>query len=77
MYIACFSEAGIQDRVIIQELLKTVAQTNQLDTSTQKDFKGMSSFYLCTTPIMLSFKIDMKLMTVTVVHFEKNLRCFI
>ncbi|KAK2176741.1 hypothetical protein NP493_643g03010 [Ridgeia piscesae] len=33
------SEAGIQDRVIIQELLKTVAQTNQLDTSTQKDFK--------------------------------------
>ncbi|XP_033632134.1 replication factor C subunit 3-like [Asterias rubens] len=33
------SDVGIYDRVVIQELLKTVAQTQQLDSSTQKDFK--------------------------------------
>lgn len=33
------SDAGIYDRVIIQELIKTVAQTNQLDSQTQKSFK--------------------------------------
>jgi len=31
---------GIYDRVVIQELLKTVAQSHQLDTSSQRDFKG-------------------------------------
>lgn len=33
------SDAGIYDRVVIQELIKTVAQTNQLDSNIQKDFK--------------------------------------
>nr|XP_060626819.1 replication factor C subunit 3 [Anolis sagrei ordinatus] len=33
------SDAGINDRVVIQELLKTVAQSQQLETSTQRDFK--------------------------------------
>ncbi|XP_063413988.1 replication factor C subunit 3-like [Mytilus trossulus] len=33
------SDVGNQDRVVIQELIKTVAQVNQLETSTQKDFK--------------------------------------
>ncbi|CAC5403855.1 RFC3_5 [Mytilus coruscus] len=32
-------DVGNQDRVVIQELIKTVAQVNQLETSTQKDFK--------------------------------------
>ncbi|KAK3099888.1 hypothetical protein FSP39_011274 [Pinctada imbricata] len=32
------SDVGIQDRVVIQELIKTVAQVNQLDSS-QRDFK--------------------------------------
>jgi len=27
--------------VVIQELIKTVAQVNQLESSTQKDFKGI------------------------------------
>lgn len=34
------SDVGIYDRVVIQELLKTVAQANQLETSTQREFKG-------------------------------------
>lgn len=33
------SDVGIQDRVVIQELIKNVAQTNQLDAGSQKDFK--------------------------------------
>jgi len=34
------SDVGIYDRVVIQELLKTVAQCHQLDSSSQRDFKG-------------------------------------
>ena len=30
----------MHDRVVIQELLKKVAQANQIDTASQKDFKG-------------------------------------
>lgn len=33
------SDAGNNDRVVIQELLKTVAQTHQLNAESQKDFK--------------------------------------
>jgi replication factor C subunit 3/5 len=33
------SDAGMHDRVVIQELLKTVAQSHQLETSSQKEFK--------------------------------------
>lgn len=33
------SDAGIYDRVVIQELIKTAAQMNQLDSSSQKAFK--------------------------------------
>lgn len=33
------SDAGFNDRTVVQELVKTVAQTNQLDTTTQRRFK--------------------------------------
>ncbi|XP_075707827.1 replication factor C subunit 3 [Rhinoderma darwinii] len=33
------SDAGNSDRVVIQELLKTLASSQQLETSTQRDFK--------------------------------------
>uniref|UniRef100_A0A8C6LSQ4 Replication factor C subunit 3 n=1 Tax=Nothobranchius furzeri TaxID=105023 RepID=A0A8C6LSQ4_NOTFU len=33
------SDAGNQDRVVIQELIKTVAQSQQIQSSTQKNFK--------------------------------------
>lgn len=34
------SDAGNQDRVVIQELIKTVAQSQQIQSSTQREFKG-------------------------------------
>jgi hypothetical protein len=34
------SDVGFHDRVVIQELIKTVAQTHQLDPSGQREFKG-------------------------------------
>ncbi|KAJ8027897.1 Replication factor C subunit 3 [Holothuria leucospilota] len=33
------SDAGIYDRIVIQELIKTTAQTQQLESGTMKDFK--------------------------------------
>ena len=39
------SDAGIYDRVVIQELIKTAAQMNQLDASSQKSFKGISAYF--------------------------------
>lgn len=33
------SDAGIYDRIVIQEMIKNIAQTNQLNSQTQKSFK--------------------------------------
>lgn len=33
------SDAGIYDRVVVQEMIKNIAQTNQLDSQVQKSFK--------------------------------------
>ncbi|TNN51220.1 Replication factor C subunit 3 [Liparis tanakae] len=41
------SDAGNQDRVVIQELIKTVAQSQQIQTSTQREFKGEKDAHLC------------------------------
>jgi replication factor C subunit 3/5 len=35
-----FSEAGNYDRVVIQELLKEIAQTQQVDVGAKQRFKG-------------------------------------
>lgn len=46
-----YSDAGIYDRVVIQELLKTMAQSHQLESTLQKDFKG-----LCTASVLKDVK---------------------
>lgn len=33
------ADAGIYDRVVIQNVIKTMAQTRQLETTAQRDFK--------------------------------------
>lgn len=48
-----FSDAGNQDRVVIQELIKTVAQSQQIQSSTQRDFKGIN---ISIVPIHLWYK---------------------
>lgn len=40
------SEVGIYDRIVIQEVIKELAQTQQIDR-TKHAFKGISSFFLC------------------------------
>lgn len=34
------SDVGIYDRVVVMDLIKTTAQTYQIDPSGQRDFKG-------------------------------------
>lgn len=41
-FCSLYSDAGNQDRVVIQELIKTVAQSQQIQSSTQREFKGKS-----------------------------------
>ena len=33
---------GIYDRVVVQELIKTIAQTKQINSIEQRSFKGLS-----------------------------------
>lgn len=40
IFLFTHSDAGNQDRVVIQELIKTVAQSQLIQSSTQRDFKG-------------------------------------
>lgn len=43
------SDAGMYDRIVVMELIKTVAQTHQLDSAKQRHFKGITFtllFYL-------------------------------
>lgn len=45
------SDAGIYDRVVVQDLIKTIAQTNQLDSEKMREFKvvvltGIEQFFL-------------------------------
>lgn len=39
------SDAEIYDRVVIMDLVKTTAQTHQIDIGGQRDFKGTYSFH--------------------------------
>lgn len=36
---SCFSDVGVYDRVVIQELVKNMASTAQLDITNQREFK--------------------------------------
>jgi replication factor C subunit 3/5 len=36
------SDVGMYDRVVIQEILKEIAQTQQVDLSAKQRFKGIS-----------------------------------
>ena len=38
------NDAGIYDRIVIQEMIKNIAQAQQLDIHGQREFKG--DFYL-------------------------------
>lgn len=38
--LECYSDAGNYDRVVIQELLKEIAQTQQVDLNAKQRFKG-------------------------------------
>lgn len=38
------SDAGIYDRVVVMDLIKNSAQTHQLDSTGQREFKGKITF---------------------------------
>ena len=41
-----YSEAGSYDRLVIQELLKEIAQTQQVDLNAKQRFKGSLALHL-------------------------------
>ena len=51
------NDAGIYDRIVVQEMIKTIAQSQQLDINGQREFKGISSKqkYLLFVDDQLSF----------------------
>ena len=79
-----FSDVGNNDRVVIQELIKTVAQVNQLETSTQRDFKGAllmpstSNVLLLDLPeIIFRFRISVVFFSVASSNTYRNCHPFI
>jgi len=51
LWMSSFSEAGSYDRVVIQELLKEIAQTQQVDVGAKQRFKGVPYLLLHPIPI--------------------------
>ncbi len=49
---SAFSEVGNYDRVVIQELLKEIAQTQQVDINARHRFKGTIRLYIVTVGIL-------------------------
>lgn len=39
------SDVGIHDRIVIMDLVKTTAQTHQIDINGQRDFKGTFTLF--------------------------------
>lgn len=35
------NDAGIYDRIVVQEMIKNIAQSQQLDINGQREFKGI------------------------------------
>jgi replication factor C subunit 3/5 len=40
------NDAGMYDRIVVQEMIKNIAQTQQLDSHGQREFKGKLSQFL-------------------------------
>ena len=40
------NDAGIYDRIVVQEMIKNIAQTQQLDFNGQREFKGLKRIHL-------------------------------
>ena len=40
------NDAGIYDRIVIQEMIKNIAQAQQLDIGGQREFKGILGCFL-------------------------------
>ena len=46
------NDAGIYDRIVVQEMIKNIAQSQQLDINGQQDFKGENYFSSVVVPLL-------------------------
>lgn len=41
------SDSGNQDRLVVQEVIKEIAQSHPIDAATQRTYKGIQEFTMC------------------------------
>jgi replication factor C subunit 3/5 len=67
-----FSDVGIYDRVVIQELIKTIAQTKQINTNEQRPFKRMLIFISVIQ--ILIYAVHIGFLVIVIVEVDKLTR---
>lgn len=52
------AEAGIHDRIVVQEMIKEISQTAQINKSVQKSFKGNCYLYMLSSLVIVLNEVD-------------------
>jgi len=65
------SDVGLSDRLVIQEVIKEIAQTHTLDPSTQKNFKGAGGLEFRANAASLSTFVQWLFLMKWIVLVEK------
>lgn len=57
------SDAGIYDRIVVMDLIKSAAQTHQLDGTGQREFKGKNGCSYVRLKLFIQYETGKKYLT--------------